>query len=94
MNKQEAIQFLTSALPFAAAGEDYSSNLDGNTITGIEELLRILEEDYGELTLVGNHPEYGDIYIVVDMGSDTTYKTVSPGEGNFKAMEAVYALIP
>ena len=94
MNNQEAIQFLTLALPFAAAGEDYSSNLDGNTITGIEELLRVLEEEYGELTLIGCHPELGDIYIVVDMDSDVYYKTVSPCEGNFKAMEAVYALIP
>ena len=94
MNKQEAIQFLTLALPFAAAGEDYSSNLDGNTITGIEELLRVLEEEYGELTLVGHHPEFGDIYIIVDMDSDVYYKTVSPSEGNFKAMEAVYALVP
>ena len=94
MNKQEAIQFLTAALPFANKGEDYASDLDGNTITGIEELLRVLEEEYGELTLVGHHPEYGDIYITVDMGSDGYYKTVSPSEGNFKAMEAVYALIP
>ena len=93
MNKQEAIEFLTTALPFAAAGEDYSSNLDGNTITGIEELLRVLEEEYGELTLVGHHPEYGDIYITVDMDSDVYYKTVSPSKGNFKAMEAVYSLI-
>ena len=94
MNKQEAIEFLTTALPFAAAGEDYSSNLDGNTITGIEELLRILEEEYGELTLVGHHPEFGDIYIIVDMDSDVYYRTVSPSEGNFKAMQAVYALVP
>ena len=94
MDKQEAIEFLTEALPFHNKGEDYSSDLDGNTIKSMEELLNILEEEYGELTLLGNHPEYGDIYIVVDMGSDTTYKTVSPGEGNFKAMEAVYALTP
>ena len=94
MNKQEAIQFLTAALPFANKGEDYASDLDGNTVTGIEELLRVLEEEYGELTLVGHHPEYGDIYITVDMGSDVYYKTVSPSEGNLKAMQAVYALIP
>ena len=94
MNKQEAIQFLTAALPFANKGEDYASDLDGNTVTGIEELLRVLEEEYGELTLVGHHPEYGDIYITVDMDSDVYYKTVSPSKGNFKAMEAVYALIP
>ena len=73
---------------------DYCSDLNGTPIKEIGDLLRILEEENGELTLLGNHPEYGDIYIVVDMGSDTTYKTVSPGEGNFKAMEAVYALIP
>ena len=94
MNKQEAIQFLTAALPFANKGEDYASDLDGTVIKSMAELTRILEEDYGELTLVGHHPEYGDIYITVDMGSDVYYKTVSPTEGNFKAMQAVYALIP
>ena len=94
MNKQEAIEFLTTALPFAAAGKDYSSNLDGNTVKDIGELLRILEEEYGELTLTGHHPEYGDIYITVEMDSDVYYKTVSPSKGNSKAMEAVYALIP
>lgn len=94
MNKQEAIQFLSDSLPFESECGDYCSDLNGTPIKEIGELLRILEEENGELTLLGNHPEYGDIYIVVDMGSDTTYKTVSPGEGNFKAMEAVYALIP
>lgn len=94
MNKQEAIQFLSNSLPFESECGDYCSDLNGAVIKNMEELLRILEEEYGELTLLGNHPEYGDIYIVVDMGSDTTYKTVSPGEGNFKVMEAVYALIP
>lgn len=94
MNKQEAIEFLTAALPFANKGEDYSSDLDGNTIKSMDELLRILEEEYGELTLVGNHPEHGEIYISIDMDSDVTYKTVSPSEGNFKAMQAVYALVP
>lgn len=94
MNKQEAIEFLTTALPFANKGEDYASDLDGTVIKSIGELLRILEEEYGELTLVGHHPEYGDIYITVDMGSDVYYKTVSPSEGNLKAMTAVYAIIP
>ena len=94
MDKQEAVEFLTKALPFANKGEDYSSDLDGNTIKSMDELLRILVEEYGELTLVGHHPNYGDIYISVDMDSDVTYKTVSPSEGNFKAMQAVYALIP
>ena len=94
MNKQEAIHFLSAALPFANKGEDYSSDIDGDIIKSMDELLRILEEEYGELTLLGNHPEYGDIYIVVDMDSDVTYKTVSPSEGNFKAMQAVYALFP
>lgn len=94
MNKQEAIEFLTTALPFENKGEDYSSDLDGNIIKSMDELLHILEEEYGELTLVGNHPTYGDIYIIVSIGSDTTYKTVSPCVGNFKTMEAVYALIP
>ena len=94
MNKQEAVEFLTKALPFANKGEDYSSDLDGNTIKSMDELLRILVEEYGELTLVGHHPNYGDIYISVDMDSDVYYKTVSPSEGNFKAMQAVYALIP
>ena len=46
------------------------------------------------MTLIGRHPDLGEIYIVVDMDSDVFYKTVSPCEGNFKAMEAVYALIP
>ena len=94
MDKQEAVEFLTKALPFANKGEDYSSDLDGNTIKSMDELLRILVEEYGELTLVGHHPNYGDIYISVDMDSDVYYKTVSPSEGNFKAMQAVYALIP
>lgn len=94
MNKQEAIEFLTVALPFADQHEDYSSDLDGKTIKSIDELLRILKEEYGELTLIGKHPEYGDIYIIVEMESDTYYKTVSPNKGNCKAMEAVYALIP
>ena len=52
MDKQEAVEFLTKALPFANKGEDYSSDLDGNTIKSMEELLNILEEEYGELTLV------------------------------------------
>ena len=94
MDKQEAVEFLTKALPFNNKGEDYCSDLDGNTIKSMGELLRILGEEYGELTLVGHHPNYGDIYISVDMDSDVTYKTVSPSEGNFKAMQAVYALIP
>ena len=94
MNKQEAIQFLTDVLPFEDKDQDYCSDLDGKTIKNMEELLRILEEEYGELTLTGHHPEYGDIYITVEMDSDVYYKTVSPSEGNFKAMEAVYALIP
>ena len=94
MNKQEAIHFLSAALPFANKGEDYSSDFDGKTIKSMGELLRVLEEEYGELTLVGHHPNYGDIYISVDMDSDVYYKTVSPTEGNFKAMQAVYALIP
>ena len=94
MNKQEAIEFLSLVLPFANKGEDYASDLDGNTVKDIGELLRILEEEYGELTLTGHHPEYGDIYITVEMDSDVMYKTVSPSEGNFKAMEAVYALVP
>lgn len=94
MNKQEAIQFLSTVLPFANKDEDYSSDLDGTVIKNMEELLRILEEEYGELTLIGHHPELGDIYIIVDMDSDVMYKTVSPSKGNFKAMEAVYALIP
>lgn len=94
MNKQEAIQFLSDSLPFEYECGDYCSDLNGTPIKEIGDLLRILEEEYGELTLLGYHPEYGDIYIVVDMGSDTTYKTVSPSGGNFKAMEAVYALIP
>ena len=94
MNKQEAIQFLTSALPFANKGEDYCSTLDDTVIGSINQLVQILEEEYGELTLIGRHPELGDIYIVVDMDSDVYYKTVSPCEGNFKAMQAVYTLIP
>ncbi len=94
MNKQEAIEFLTTALPFASKGEDYCSTLDDTVIGSINQLIQILEEEYGELTLVGHHPEYGDIYITVDMDSDVYYKTVSPSKGNFKAMEAVYALIP
>ena len=94
MDKQEAIEFLTEALPFHNKGEDYSSDLDGNTIKSMEELLNILEEEYGELTLVGHHPEHGDVYISVCLDSDVTYKTVSPYEANFKAMEAVYALVP
>ncbi len=94
MDKQEAIEFLTKALPFNNKGEDYCSDLDGNTIKSMEELLNILEEEYGELTLVGHHPEHGDICISVCLDSDVTYKTVSPYEANFKAMEAVYTLIP
>lgn len=94
MNKQEAIHFLSAALPFSNKGEDYSSDFNGNTIKSMDELLRILSEEYGELTLVGHHPNYGDIYISIDMDSDVTYKTVSPSEGNFKAMQAVYALVP
>ena len=94
MNKQEAIEFLSLVLPFEDKGQDYCSDLDGKPLKDIGDLLRVLEEEYGELTLVGHHPEYGDIYITVDMDSDVYYKTVSPCEGNFKAMEAVYALIP
>ncbi len=94
MNKQEAIQFISDSLLFESDCGDYCSDLNGTPIKEIGNLLRILEEENGELTLLGNHPEYGDIYIIVDMYSDVTYKTVSPGEGNFKAMEAVYALIP
>ena len=93
MNKQEAIHFLSAALTFANKGED-SSDIDGTVIKSMGELLRILEGGYGELTLVGHHPSYGDIYISVCLGLDVTYKTVSPYEANFKAMEAVYALIP
>lgn len=94
MNKQEAIEFLSLVLPFEDKGQDYCSDLDGKPLKDIGDLLRVLEEEYGELTLIGHHPEYGDIYITVDMGSDVYYKTVSPSEGNFKMMEAVYALIP
>jgi hypothetical protein len=94
MNKQEAIEFLSLVLPFEDKGQDYCSDLDGKPLKDIGDLLRVLEEEYGELTLIGRHPELGDIYIVVDMDSDVYYKTVSPCEGNFKAMEAVYSLIP
>ena len=94
MNKQEAIQFISDSLLFESDCGDYCSDLNGTPIKEIGNLLRILEEENGELTLLGNHPEYGDINIIVDMYSDVTYKTVSPCEGNFKAMEAVYALVP
>ena len=94
MNKQEAIEFLSLVLPFEDKGQDYCSDLDGKPLKDIGDLLRVLEEEYGELTLIGRHPELGDIYIVVDMDSDVYYKTVSPSKGNSKAMEAVYALIP
>ena len=94
MNKQEAIEFLSLVLPFEDKGQDYCSTLDDTVIGSINQLVQILEEEYGELTLIGRHPELGDIYIVVDMDSDVYYKTVSPCESNFKAMEAVYALIP
>ena len=94
MNKQEAIQFISDSLLFESDCGDYCSDLNGTPIKEIGNLLRILEEENGELTLLGNHLEYGDIYIIVDMYSDVTYKTVSPCEGNFKAMEAVYALVP
>lgn len=93
MNKQEAIEFLTLVLPFAGKGKDYCSTLDNTVIGNINQLVQILEENYGELTLVGHHSEFGEIYIIVDMDSDVYYKTVSPSEGNFKAMEAVYSLI-
>ena len=94
MNKQEAIHFLSAALTFANKCGDYPSDLNGTVIKSMGELLRILEAEYGELTLVGHHPRYGDIDISVYLDSDVTYKTVSPYEANFKAMEAIYALIP
>lgn len=94
MNKQEAIEFLSLVLPFEDKGQDYCSTLDNTVIGSINQLVQILEEEYGELTLVGRHPEFGDIYITIEMGSDVYYKTVSPSEGNFKAMQAVYALVP
>lgn len=94
MDTKEAIEFLTVSLPFENKDEDYHSALNGKTVKSVEELVRILKEEYGELTLIGRHPEFGEVYVIVELGSDTYYKTVSPNEGNFKLMEAVYKLVP
>ena len=93
MNKQEAIEFLTTALPFGNKGEDYPSEFDGEVVKDMDELHRVLHE-YGGVTLRGYHPDYGDICINVSLEAEVSYKTASLCEGNLKAIEAVHALTP
>ena len=93
MNKREAVEFLTKALPFGNKGGGYTSEFDGEAIKDMDELLRVLHE-YGGITLRGRHPDYGNICINVSLEAEVTYKVVSPSEGDLKAIEAVHALVP
>lgn len=96
MTKQEALELLKRALPFGGVGEDYQSSFDGTVLSNIDELVKHLEEDYGEFIVDAYDPLTGDtglVYIESD-SSDTLYKTPSPCGLTLQVMEALYTLTP
>lgn len=96
MTKQEALELLTRVLPFGGEGEDYQSSLDGTGLSNIDELVKHLEEDFGEFIVDAYDPATGEsglVYIESDM-SDTLYKAPSPCGLTLQVMEALYTLTP
>ena len=96
MNKEQAIEHLTKVLPFEGEACDYESTFDGKTISNMEELLHILENEYGEVFLNAINPISGEMAILTISLTDSeiSYTTVAPHKEVFELMEAAYALIP
>lgn len=95
MDKQEAIDYLAKVLPFGDNGELYQCNLDGNRIKNLDELLSILLNDYGFVSLNGIDKETNEealIFIDIDR-TGVDYRVVTPSALNFKLIEAAYALV-
>lgn len=93
MNKIEARQTLSNILPFDKEEHmDFNSTFNGEIIQDVDHLIEILESGKeGELVLMAYDPETHDSgYVVVELGSDIWYKTVSPIGINIKLMQAVY----
>lgn len=95
MERSEAIAFMKDILPFGDNGELYQCNLDGNRIKNLDELLSILLNDYGFVSLNGIDKETNEevlIFIDIDR-TGVDYRVVTPSALNFKLIEAAYALV-
>lgn len=93
-NTQEAKAFLTKVLPFAAANEDYATLRDGVAISDIEELQKLLMNDFGKYTVDALCPDTKQIAVVYVYSTPTgvEYQTPTPVEFSCKIMQALYIL--
>ncbi len=94
MDKQAAIDYLNTVLPFGDNGEDHQCELDGNNIPNMNKLLEILKDGFGYLAISAYDPNLGEGLIFVNMSrTGDEYITVTPCTLNFKLMEAIYSIL-